>query len=147
MTPNLRSLTANLIANFVTVVVPAPRWAWDRTKIDHDLTLDEIEEYRAQFRRELSRHGEGRCLDCIEIDALGNWLIHFFPLNVEVISILETAAARRPEIACGTGEAAGFDPQEFVASRLDRLEKEGRLRTRDPWWAEESAAVSNQPSC
>jgi hypothetical protein len=147
MTPNVLCLTTNLVANFVTVVIPAPKWAWDRTRIDHDLTLDEIEEYRTRFRRELSRHGEGRCLDCIEIDALGNWRIHFFALNEEVISILGNAAARFPEIACGPGEAAGFDPKEFVASRLDRLEKEGRLRARDPWWTDESAAVSNQPSC
>ena len=141
MTANVLSLTANLVANFVTVVVPAPRWAWDRTKIDHDLTLDEIEEYRAGSRRELSWHGEERCLDCIVIDALGNWRIHFFPLNEDVVSILGNAAARFPEIACGPGEAAGFDPKQFVASRLDRLEKVGRLKTRDPWWTDESAAV------
>ena len=141
MTANVLSLTANLVANFVTVVVPAPRWAWDRTKIDHDLTLDEIEEYRAGSRPELSWHGEERCLDCIEIDALGNWWIHFFPLNEDVVSILGNAAARFPEIACGPGEAAGFDPKQFVASRLDRLEKVGRLKTRDPWWTDESAAV------
>jgi hypothetical protein len=141
MTANVLSLTANLVANFVTVVVPAPRWAWDRTKIDHDLTLDEIEEYRAGSRPELSWHGEERCLDCIVIDALGNWRIHFFPLNEDVVSILGNAAARFPEIACGPGEAAGFDPKQFVASRLDRLEKVGRLKTRDPWWTDESAAV------
>jgi hypothetical protein len=145
MTPNVLSLTANLLANFVTIVIPAPRWSWDRTRIDHDLTLDEIEEYRARFRRELSRHGEGRCLDHIQIDALSNWLIHFFPLNEEVVSILETAAARFPEIACGPGEAAGFDPKEFVMRCLDRLEKEGRLRARDPWWADASATVGTHP--
>jgi hypothetical protein len=47
MTPNVLSLTADMVANFVTVVVPAPRWAWEHTKIDHHLTLDEIEDYRA----------------------------------------------------------------------------------------------------
>ena len=146
MTPNVLSLTANLVANFVTVVIPAPKWAWDRTKIDHDLTLDEIEEYRARFRRELSRHGEGRCLDCIEIDALGNWRIHSFPLDEEVVSILGNAAAKLPQVARGPGEAVGFDAKEFVASRLDRLQKDGRLRARDPWWTDESAAVGSQTS-
>ena len=81
MTPNVLSLTADMVANFTTVVVPSPRWAWEHTKIDHHLTLDEIEVYCAGFRLELCRYGEGRCLDCIEIDALGNWRIHFFPLN------------------------------------------------------------------
>jgi hypothetical protein len=146
MTPNVLSLTVNLVANFVTVVVPATKWAWDRTKIDHDLTLDEIEEYRAWFRRELLRHGEGRCFDCIEIDELGNWRIHFFPLHEEVIRILGNATGQLPEVAWGAGEAAGFDPKEFVASRLDRLEKEGRLRTRDPWWACESVASDRSAS-
>jgi len=127
MTPNVLSLTADMVANFVTIVIPAPRWTWDRTKVDHDLTLGEIEEYRARFRRELSQHSEARCLDRIETDALGNWRIHFFPLNSEVISILVIAASKLTEVACGAGEAASFDRKEFVASRLDRLEKEGRL--------------------
>jgi hypothetical protein len=146
MTPNVLSLTADMVANFTTVVVPSPGWAWEHTKIYHHLTLDEIEEYRAGFRLEPCRHGEGRCLDHIETDALGNWLIHFFPLNDEVVSILEIAASKLPEVACGTGEAASFDPKECVASRLDRLEKEGRLRARDPWWFDESVAAGSQPN-
>lgn len=107
MTPNVRSLTANLVANFVTVVVPAPEWAWDCTKAHRHLTLNEIEEYRSGFRRELSRHGEGRCLDGVEIDASGNWRIHFFSLNEEAVSILADAAAKLSDVAWGVGEAAG----------------------------------------
>jgi hypothetical protein len=95
-------------------VVPAPRWAWDRAKVHPHLTLNGIKEYRTQFRQELSRHGEGRCLDCIEIDAVGNWRIHFFPLNQEAIPILGNAAERLSGVAWGMGEAAGFDPKEFV---------------------------------
>jgi hypothetical protein len=138
MTPNVLSLTSNLVANFVTVVVPARRWAWYRTEVSHHLTVDKIIEYRDRFRRELSRHGEGRCLDCVEIDALGNWRIHFFPLNEEVILILENAEKKFLEVAWGMGEAASFDPKEFVASRLAHLEKQGRLRGRDPWRLEDS---------
>lgn len=95
MTPNVLSLIANSVSNFVTVVVPARRWAWYRIEISHHLTIDKINEYRDRFRRELSRHGEGRCLDSIEMDKLGNWRIHFFPLNKEVILILENAASVR----------------------------------------------------
>ena len=138
MTPNVLSLIANSVSNFVTVVVPARRWAWYRTEVSHHLTINKINEYRDQFRRELSRHGEGRCLDSIEMDKLGNWRIHFFPLNEEVILILENAAKKLSEVAWGMGEAASFDPKEFVASRLNHLEKQGRLRGRDPWWIEDS---------
>jgi hypothetical protein len=147
MKPSIRSLTANLVANFVTVVVPAPRWAWDRTRMDHPLTLDEIEEYRTRFRRELSRHGEGRCLDCIEIDALGNWRIHFFPLNEEAIPILENTAMTLSGVACGPGEAAGIDPEVFVATRLDRLENQGQLTGRYPWWVDQPAIVGADATC
>jgi hypothetical protein len=140
MTPNVLGLCANLVSNFVTVVIPAPTWAWNRAEVNHNLTLNEIDEYRLRFRRELSKHGEVRCLDCIEIDPLGNWRIHFFPLNQEGVSILRDAAAKLPGVAMGTGEVVGFDPKEFVARRLEYLEKQMRLVARDPWWAPDSIA-------
>jgi hypothetical protein len=143
MTPNVLSLTANLVSNFVTVVVPAPGWDWNRTKIDHATTLNEIDECRGRFRAGLFRNGETRCLDCIEIDALGNWRIHFFPLNEEAISILQDTAGKLSEVAYGAGEAVGFDPKEFVAASLDRLERRGRLRAMEPWWVDGSARSSN----
>jgi hypothetical protein len=139
MTPNVRDIAANLIANFVTVVIPAARWSWDRT-IDYHLTLDMVEEYRHQLRRELLRHGEGRCLDQIEVDGLGNWRVHFFPFNEEATFVLENVVAKWRLAAWGGGEAATFDPREFVLCRLDCLEKQRRLRGRDPWWNDESDA-------
>jgi hypothetical protein len=84
MTPNILGIAANLIGNFVTVVFPAARWSCDRSR-DYRLTLEMVEEYRGQLRRELSRHGERHCLDHIEVDGLSNWRVHFFPLNPEVI--------------------------------------------------------------
>jgi hypothetical protein len=139
MTPNVRGIAANLLANFVTVVIPAARWSWDRT-IDYHLTLDMVEEYRHQLRRELLRHGEGRCLDRIEVDGLGNWRVHFFPFNEEATLALENVVAKIRLAAWGSGEAAAFDPRGFVLWRLHRLEKQGRLRGRDPWWIDESDA-------
>lgn len=145
MTPNVLGIAANLIDNFVTAVFPAARWSWDRT-IDYHLTLDMVEEYRGQLRRELSRHGEGRCLDRIEIDRLGNWRVHFFPLNVEAVAVLRDAVANLRLAAWGSGEAATFDPREFVLCRLACLEKQDRLRARDPWWDDGSGVSKPPPS-
>jgi hypothetical protein len=138
MTPNVLGLTVDLMSNFVTVTIPSLEWSWDRTIVDYDLTADMVEEYRGKLRRELSRHGEVRCLDHMEIDRLGNWHVHFFPLNEEAITVLANAVAKMRLAAWGSGEAATFDPREFVLCRLDRLEKQGRLRGRDPWWIDES---------
>jgi hypothetical protein len=147
VTPNVRGIAANLIANFVTVLLPAARWSWDRTAIDYPLTLEVMQGYRVQLRLELSRHGEGRCLDRIEIDGLGNWRIHFFPLNEEAIVMLRNAVANLSGAAWGAGEAATFEPREFVLCRLGCLEKEGRLRGREPWWVDAATAteVSAKP--
>lgn len=145
MTANIRGISANLIANFFTIVCPAARWSWDRTAIDRPLTLKVIQGYRAKFRRELSRHGEGRCLDRIEIDRLANWRIHFFLLNEEALVILGNAVANLSGTAWGIGEAATFDPREFVISRLERLEKEARLTGQEPWWDDAAAAGEASP--
>jgi hypothetical protein len=141
VTPNIFGIAANLLANFTTIILPIPEWSWDRTAIDYPLTLEVIQEYRAQLRRELSRHGEGRCLDRIEIDELRNWRVHFFPFDQTAIGVLRIAAAKFPGAAWGVGEAATFDAREFVLYRLDNLEKEGRLRGRDPWWVDTAAVT------
>jgi hypothetical protein len=144
MTPNVRSLTANLVANFVTVVIPQFRRTSDDTEIDHHLTIDEIEAYRVQFRRGLARHGEVHCLDRIEIDASGNCRIHFFCLNEEAVPIPQNTAMTLSGVACGSGNSAGVDAEAFVAIRLDELEQLGRLRARDPWWLDEPTATGNE---
>jgi hypothetical protein len=77
-------------------VVPTSEWAWDST--DRQLPLDEIEKYRLRFQQELLPHCETRCLDHVEIDAVGNWRLFFFPLTEDAASILENAATKLSEV-------------------------------------------------
>jgi hypothetical protein len=55
--------------------------------------------------------------------------------------VLKNAVATFPRTAWGTGEAANFDPGEFVSQRLDPLEKQDQFKATGPWWHNGSGVI------
>jgi len=122
------TLAATLLANFRTIHFPRSEdrsiptsttrpdwWAKAKARCADRLAVDTC---RQRLRRELVAHDHRRFLDHIEFDPEGGRRLHIFVADDHALSIVAKIAGGQ----CGAGDPVDFDPEEFVADQLHRLE-------------------------
>jgi hypothetical protein len=125
------TLAATLLANFRTIHFPrsedrlmpfpttTPDW-WTKAKARF-ADRRAVDAYRQRLRRELVAHGHRLVLDHLESNPEGGWRLHIFVADENALSLLADIS----EGQCGAGDPLDFDPEEFVADHLNRLERLG----------------------
>jgi hypothetical protein len=121
---DLPTLAAALLANFRTIRFPPteeyfPRsqahWDWWQAAKARRADRQAVYDYRQRLRNALIAHGHHQFLDHVELGPDGGWRLHVFVVDDAAMLLLD----RTTEGRCGAGDAASFNPQEFVQEQLE----------------------------
>ena len=139
----LPTLAATLLANFATVRIPRCESLWISSVpnpspkhryrlLSRALTGETLimSCHRQHLRYRLLEPGHHAFFDRIEGGGPDGWRLHFFCREPAAVRVLHDIGVGE----CGPGNAATFDPEQFVMHRLCQLERTGRLNTPDGWW-------------
>jgi hypothetical protein len=86
---------------------------------------------RLCLRQHLLDAGHRAFFDHIEGAGPAGWRMHFFILDQSGAAVLRDAGLGES----GPGDAASFNAQDLVMSRLRRLERARRLNRPGDWWS------------
>jgi hypothetical protein len=124
MTHDTSALAATLFANFRTIRFPpteeylprsATHWDWWQAAKVRRADRQAVYDYRECLRNALIAHGPREFLDLVEPYPGGGWRLHFFVADDGAMLMLDGVTEGR----CGSGDAARFNPEEFVQEQLE----------------------------
>jgi hypothetical protein len=140
---DLQILAATLLANFTTVRITRCENLWmsavpnPSPKHLHRLRSRALTRetfimscHRQHLQHRLLEQGHRAFFDRAEGGGPNGWRFHFFCRDPTAVTVLYDDGVG----VCGPGNAATFDPEQFVMHRLRQLERTGCLDSPHGWW-------------